>query len=182
MPTKPRITDVTVLAESRMFELQAVDLLFENGNTAQYERICTRLAGAVCIAAIEDNCVLLIREYQVGTDRYELVLPKGAIDAGEEVLAAANRELMEETGHGATDLHLMKVMAVAPGYLNHQTHLVLATDLYPKTAEGDEPEPLEVVRWPMDELPALFARQDFIEARSLAGIVLAQQFLAGDAQ
>ncbi|MGB0865374.1 MAG: ADP compounds hydrolase NudE, partial [Granulosicoccaceae bacterium] len=147
---KPRITQVKTLATSRLFEIQAVDLLFSNGSTAQYERVCTQLAGAVCVAAIENNEVLLIREYQVGTDRYELVLPKGAIDMGEEVLSAANRELMEETGHGAKSLQLMKVMAVAPGYFNHRTHLVLATGLYPQSAEGDEPEPLEVVRWSLD--------------------------------
>ncbi len=177
MPNKPRITGVSRIASSRLFEIEAVDLLFDNGATAQYERVCTQLAGAVCICAIDADEVLLIREYQVGTDRYELVLPKGAIDPGEEVLSAANRELMEEVGHGAKNLELMKVMAVAPGYFNHRTHLVLATDLYPQRAEGDEPEPLEVVRWSLNELPALFAREDFSEARSLAALVLAQQWL-----
>lgn len=177
MTTKPRITAIKALASSRLFDLEAVDLLFSNGATAQYERVCTRLAGAVCIAAIDGDDVLLIREYQVGTDRYELVLPKGAIDSGEEVLAAANRELMEEVGFAAKELQLMKVMAVAPGYFNHQTHLVLATGLYPQQADGDEPEPLEVVRWPMSELTALFAREDFSEARSLAALVLAQQWI-----
>lgn len=180
MPNKPRITGVSTVATSRLFEIQAVDLLFDNGATAQYERVCTQLAGAVCIAAIEGDEVLLIREYQVGTDRYELVLPKGAIDQGEEVIAAANRELMEEVGYGAKTLQLMKVMAVAPGYFNHRTHLVLGTDLYPQTADGDEPEPLEVVRWSMKELPALFAREDFSEARSMAALVLAQQWLSYD--
>lgn len=180
MASKPRITGVQSVATSRLFEIQAVDLLFDNGNTAQYERVCTQLAGAVCVAAIDAGEVLLIREYQVGTDRYELVLPKGAIDPGEEVLAAANRELMEEVGFGAKSLQLMKLMAVAPGYFNHRTHLVLATELYPQRADGDEPEPLEVVRWPLDQLPALFAREDFSEARSLAALVLAQQWLAED--
>lgn len=180
MPNKPRITGVNTVATSRLFEIQAVDILFDNGATAQYERVCTQLAGAVCIAAIDNGEVLLIREYQVGTDRYELVLPKGAIDPGEEVIAAANRELMEEVGFGAKSLQLMKIMAVAPGYFNHRTHLVLGTDLYPQTAEGDEPEPLELVRWPMSELPALFAREDFSEARSLAALVLAQQWLSSD--
>lgn len=180
MSTKPRITGTTTIASSRLFEIETVDLLFDNGATAQYERVCTRLAGAVCIAAIDAGDVLLIREYQVGTDRYELVLPKGAIDPGEEVLAAANRELMEEAGFAAKSLQLMKVMAVAPGYFNHRTHLVLATDLYPQQADGDEPEPLEVVRWPMAELPALFCREDFSEARSLAALVLAQQWIDGE--
>ena len=43
-------------------------------------------------------------------------------------------------------------MTTAPGYLRHSTHMVIARDLYPSPATGDEPEPLEVVEWPLERL------------------------------
>ena len=55
---------------------------------------------------------------------------------------------------------------------------VLATDLFDERLPGDEPEPLEVVRWPLSDLRGLYARDDFTEARSLAALVLAQQRLS----
>ena len=59
---------------------------------------------------------------------------------------AANRELMEEAGYGARDIRSLRSITLAPGYMSHQTHLVLARDLYPQRLPGDEPEALEVCR------------------------------------
>ncbi len=179
---KPEITAVTEFARGRMFRLETVDLLFSNGNTAQYERARSGLLGAVLVVPVTAaREVLLIREYQVGPDAYELVLPKGGIEAGEAPLEAANRELMEEVGQRAGSLELLKVMSLAPSMMSHRTHLVLATDLSPAEAVGDEHEPLEVVPWPLDDLESLVAREDFTESRSLAALALAQMRLAAPA-
>ena len=71
-------------------------------------------------------------------------------------------------------------VTVAPGYFGHVTHIVLAEDLYPAEAEGDEPEPVEVVPWRLAELPALLARDDFTEARSMVALFLAQERMRHD--
>ncbi|MEM7378601.1 MAG: ADP compounds hydrolase NudE [Pseudomonadota bacterium] len=173
---KPEITAVREIARSRLFSLETVDLLFSNGNRAQYERARSQLVGGVIVVPVlDDGRVLLIREYQVGPDAYELVLPKGGIEPGEKPLEAANRELMEEVGYAANTLTLLKVMSLAPAMMSHRTHMVMATDLHPARAQGDEHEPLEVVPWPLDAWPSLAARDDFTEARSLAALVLAQR-------
>lgn len=56
------------------------------------------------IVPIVDDHLILIREYAVGTESYELGFSKGLIDPGESVFEAANRELKEEVGFGANDL------------------------------------------------------------------------------
>ncbi len=52
----------------------------------------------------DDDTVLLVREYGVGLDHYELGLPKGRMDRDETAEQGANRELKEETGYGARQL------------------------------------------------------------------------------
>lgn len=181
MKPTPEIRQVHTLSRSRLFEVQAVDLTFSNGAEAQFERVVSTHSGAVCVVPITDNKeVLLIREYGVGVERYELQLPKGKLEAGEDILDGANREIREEVGHRAEHLSLLKTIAVSPGYLSHQTHLVLATGLVPDRCEGDEPEPLEVVPWPMADLDALFAREDVTEARSMIALYLAKTQLEKD--
>ena len=54
---------------------------------------------------LDDDTVLLMREYAAGVHRYELGLLKGRMDAGETPEQAANRELKEETGYGARSAH-----------------------------------------------------------------------------
>jgi ADP-ribose diphosphatase len=174
--TKPRIVAIETIAKTRLFRVESVDLCFSNGVETRYERLKNGKFGAVLIAPLLDReTVLLIREYAVGTERYELALPKGRIEAGEELLAAANRELMEEVGYGARRLTYLTSLTVAPGYMGHTTHVVLAEELYEERRLGDEPEEIEVVPWRLMELPSLLAREDCTEARSIAALFMVKE-------
>jgi len=126
---------------------------------------------------LDAETVLLVREYAAGVHRYELGLVKGRIDAGESPIEAANRELMEEAGYGARDLQVLRSITLAPVYMSHQTHLVLARDLYPQRLPGDEPEELEVVPWKLDDLGELILREDFSEGRTIASLFIAREWL-----
>ena len=94
------------------------------------------------------------------------------------MLDAAGREIREEIGYGARDLQRLHRVSLAPGYIQHRTHIVLARDLFPEREKGDEPEPLEVVPWALDDLQSLLEREDFSEARSIAALFLVRAFLA----
>jgi ADP-ribose diphosphatase len=178
MSEKPKILDQRIIARSRLFCVEELDLQFSNGTKTQYERLISSPHGAVLIIPVmNDDTILLIREYAAGTGRYELGLPKGRVEQGEDLLEAANREIKEEIGYGARSLTQMTSLTLAPGYLSHTTHIVLAQDLYPERLEGDEPEPLEVVPWELSALPKLMAQDDLTEARSIAALFLAQHHL-----
>lgn len=176
---KPQILKRQTVASSRLFEIEQLDLEFSNGVTTSYERLCSRSHGAVLVVPMLDtDTVLLIREYAAGVDRYELALPKGRVEADEEMHAAANRELMEEIGYGARKLQTLKRVTLAPGYFSHVTEIILAEDLYQQRLEGDEPEVIEVVPWSISNLDELLQRDDCTEARSIAALYMARDLLA----
>lgn len=160
---------------------EQVDLEFSNGERRTYERLLSSGLGAVIVVAVrEDNdTVLLIREYGVGLEHYELGLPKGRLDPGETVLEGGNRELKEEVGVGARRLLRIGELSLSPSYMKHVTQVVLARDLYPERLPGDEPELLDVVPWKLSELHRLIARADVTEGRSIAALFMAREFLAG---
>lgn len=178
-PIKPQIVATETIARTQLFRVETVDLCFANGVETRYERLRSGRHGAVLIVPLL-NCdtVLLIREYAVGTERYELALPKGRVETGETLLAAANRELMEEVGYGASRLTYLTSLTVAPGYMEHTTHIIMAENLYEERRLGDEPEEIEVVPWRLAELPALLAREDCTEARSIAALFMVKEKLS----
>jgi ADP-ribose diphosphatase len=161
------------------YRLETLDLEFANGERRLYERLLARGHGAVMIAAIpEPGTVLLVREYAAGMHRYEIGLPKGRMDAGETPHEAADRELKEECGFGARRLSTVRSITLAPIYMSHQIHLVLAEDLYPQRLPGDEPEEIEVIPWKLDRLHELMLREDCSEGRTIAALFIVRELLA----
>lgn len=179
MPPKPQILAQRVVAESRLFCVEEMDLRFSNGQQRTFERLASRGPGAVLVVPVlNGDTLLLIREYAAGLERYEIGFPKGLIEQDEQPEQAANRELMEEIGYGARKLTTLTQLSLAPGYLAHQTSIILAEALYPERHDGDEPEPLEVVPWPLADVAELLQRDDFSEARSIAALFLSLQHLS----
>src|SRR5690606_23335775 len=178
MPTKPEILKRHTVARSRLFRADELYLRFSNGEERIYEKLCSGGPGAVLIVPLLDNeTVLLVREYAAGIEDYHLALPKGAIDKGETPLEAANRELQEEVGYGAREMHFLKRVNLSPAYMEHAIDIILARDLYPNKLLGDEPEPIEVEPYPLRDLQKLIARDDVCEGRTIAALFMAREWL-----
>ena len=85
--------------------------------------------------------------------------------------------MKEEIGFGAKKLTFLKTITLAPGYQSSETHIVLAEDLYEEQADGDEPEPLEVVEHKLSDLEELTYKQDLTEARSILALYMVRDII-----
>ncbi|MDT8410278.1 MAG: ADP compounds hydrolase NudE [Wenzhouxiangellaceae bacterium] len=178
IPDLPIIHQRQDRPEKSLFRVEALELEFSNGQRRTYERLISRGVGAVIIVAMPDpETVLLVREYACGLHRYEVGLPKGRLEPGESHVDGANRELQEEVGFAARDLKVLGQLTLAPGYMTHATHVVLARDLYPSRLPGDEPEELQVIPWPIDKLAELVRRDDCTEGRTIAALYMARDLM-----
>ena len=174
----PEIKDIRTIATSRFFRIEELDLEFANGEQRTYERLPGSGSAAVMVVPITDRGeMLLIREYAAGFHEIQLTLVKGAAEAGESLEEAANREMKEEVGFGARELYFIRKLNLAPGHMGFTINVFLAQGLYPDALPGDEPEPPEVVRWPLARLDELISRDDFREARAIAALCLIRQHL-----
>lgn len=177
----PIIHSQADVGSGKMLRQERLDLEFSNGERRTYYRMKTHGLGAVIIVPmLDDETVLLAREYACGLHHYEIGLPKGRLEKGETIIEAAQREMKEEIGYGARNLVELTQLSLAPGYMTHVTHIVLARDLFPEKLEGDEPEDLEVVPWPISDLAELTARDDCTEGRTIAALYIARDFMKGE--
>ena len=179
MSKNPIILNKTTIATTRIFRIESLDIQFSNGEKRNYERLARKTnGGAVLIVPMLDNeTVLLIKEYSAGVHRYEIGLPKGKVDPDETFLDAANRELKEEIGFGARKLHHLSTFSLAPSYLEHTTEIIIAQDLYLDKLTGDEPEELEVIPWKINKINELVANEICTEARSIAALFMTLEYL-----
>ncbi len=178
-PHKPEILAARWVSHTKLFHVQEQKLRFGNGVERTYERLNPGFHGAVMIVAVDDSGrLVLVTEYGAGVGDYYLSFPKGAVHTEESILDAANRELMEETGHGARWLELLCELTLSPSYMGNRMAIVLARDLFPKRLPGDEPEPLIVSTHSFDELIELQQNGTLHEAYAVAALFLARERLA----
>lgn len=174
---KPEIVNVEITAKSRFFEIQAVDLHFSNGQKRTYERLTPARHAAVMVLAVQNDALWMVREYAVGTERYELTFVKGMMEANETPEQAANRELQEEMGYAAHQWTYLRQLYSSPSHMYVPIHVLVAQDLYPSKKCGDEPEDLELVRVPLCQIDDLIDNSNFSDARVLAALMLFQRHI-----
>ena len=136
------------------------------------KRAIIRHTGAVAILPIVDGGqVCLIRNYRVAAGGTLLEIPAGTLVPGEDPLAAAQRELAEETGFRAERWQRLFRFYMSPGILDEQMHLFVATGLtagQPAREPGEEIENVIVGR---DEAHRMVEQGQIVDAKTLIAIL-----------
>jgi len=145
------------------------------------------IRAAVILAVDPDDHVILVEQYRVPLGRACIELPAGLIGdhddvAGEDDLAAAARELEEETGYRAQAMEAIGEFWSSPGMVSESYTLIRARGLI-KVGEGGgtEDEAITVHRVPLAGLPAFVAacRHRGLAVDTKLLVVLAPHILAG---
>jgi ADP-ribose pyrophosphatase len=137
----------------------------------EHEREVVRHPGAVAIVPIDvEGQVTLVRQPREAVRAEVLELPAGTREPDEEPLATAKREVEEEAGLTGGQWRLAATFFSTPGFCDERVHLYVAEGLERGDADPRGDEEIEIVRVPVDELPALLEQIE--DAKTLAGLLL----------
>lgn len=136
--------------------------------------------GAAMVVAMPDaHSVLMERQYRYPVRSHMYELPAGKIDAGEDPLDTAKRELLEETGYRAASWrHLVTTYPVV-GYSSERIEIYLATELEFVGATLDEGEFLEVFTLRVTEAIEWIRQGRIGDSKTMTGLLLAEKIAAG---
>ncbi|HEV3401699.1 MAG TPA: NUDIX hydrolase [Acidimicrobiales bacterium] len=167
------------------FLITTVEATFADPSGDTFERDLVHHPGAVSVVPVADGAkVLLVRQYRAAIDRTLLEIPAGKRDIdGEAPEVTAARELEEEVGMRAGRLRKLAEFYNSPGFSDEHSHVFLATELEPteSTAHGVEEEHMTVEAVALDDVPRLIRAGELVDAKSIIGLCLARELLAGDA-
>ena len=125
--------------------------------------------------------VVLVRQYRAAVDLEILEIPAGKRDvAGEAPEITAHRELAEEVGLTAGRLVKLAEFYNSIGFSDELSHVFLGTDLtpVPDDRQGEEEEHMTVERIRLDDVPALVAAGELVDAKTVIGLLMAREHLA----
>jgi ADP-ribose pyrophosphatase len=136
-----------------------------------HEREVVDHPGAVVVAAVDTaGRLVLVRQVREAVRRELLELPAGTLTPGEEPLAAARRELAEETGFHGGSWRTGPAFFSAPGFCRELMHLFFADGVEPGSAAPEDDERIAVTLVPAGELGELLEAVE--DAKTLVGLLL----------
>lgn len=158
---KWKIVKQQYLEKNNWIQLRKDSCLTPKGKTVDSYYVMELQDVSCAVAITKEGKILLIKEYKHGVQKEILQLPCGYIDHDEEPLAAAKRELAEETGYTAKKWTALGSFTGSPGRLTHYYHFFLAEDCK-KTEQQklDESETLDVLEYTKEEAEEALKKQD----------------------
>jgi len=143
------------------------------GITARRDVI--RHSGSVVVLAVEESRseprVLLERQYRYAANDYLWELPAGRVDPGEDELAGAKRELLEETGYTASSWTRALKFYASPGFLDETMAIYLARELHKGKAQPEEDEVIEARLWPLSSALRMIERDVIRDGKTITGLL-----------
>jgi ADP-ribose pyrophosphatase len=138
------------VARGAQFELITEPVELPNGRTVELD-VLRHPGAAAVVPFLDEDHVLLIRQYRYAAGGDLLEIPAGKLDPGEAPEICAARELEEETGRRAGRLERLGAIWTSPGFCDEVIHLYAAYDLE-RTRQHLEPdEVIELVPMHLDE-------------------------------
>ena len=134
------------------------------------EKVAVHPGNAVAILPFRaDGSCYLIRQYRFVIGEYILEAPAGTLNPGEDPLAAARRELIEETGFQAETFIPRGSIFTTPGFTDEVIYLYEAHGLTPSCLfQKDDDEIIELVRVGTDELPGMIRDGRIRDAKTIS--------------
>ena len=137
-----------------------------------------RHPGSVVILAADGSRralrVLLARQYRYAAGQPLWELPAGRIDHGEAPLAAAKRELLEETGYTARHWKRALFFYSSPGFLDETMAIYLATGLVAGQAQPEEDELITKRLFPLQSAACMVMSGGIQDGKTIAGVLWLQ--------
>lgn len=152
------------------------DEIVENGR--KVSRDVVRHNGSVVILAIDDSkstrdpLIVMERQYRHAAKEYLLEVPAGKMEAGEDALAGAKRELLEETGFRAKRWRKMTRYFASPGFLGEFMQVFLAEGLTSGEAQPEYDEQLEIEMMPLSRLLSMIEAGKVHDGKTLISVML----------
>jgi len=170
---RKKFEEVTLRTEpifqGKIISLQVDTVQLPNGATATREIV--KHPGAVAVLALtDDSRMLVVEQYRKPLEKSQIEIPAGKLDAGEDPLDAAKRELEEETGYRCESLRHISSFYTSPGFADEILHLYAAERLSKGEANPDEDEFLELEAITLEQAQAYMREGRISDAKTVMAV------------
>ncbi len=170
MASRVQVLKSTPVYDGKVVRLK-VDRVIEPGGVTTTREVVCHAGSVVILPHLPGGRVLMVRQFRYPARRWLWELVAGGIEPGETPFEAAQRELLEETGHQAKAFRPLFTFFSSPGFLSEQMHLVEGHGLTRTKAQPRADERIRVGRFTRLQLRRMLARRQIQDAKTLVGVL-----------
>ena len=165
-----------------VISLDEEDVRFPDGSTGRLAVVRHPGASAVVPFLTDprgaDPTILMIRQHRHATGGMILEIPAGRLERGEEPMACARRELLEETGCTASVMEPLITIFTTPGFSDERIHLFMATGLTRGETRHEHDEFIEPVLMPLRDALRRIESGEIVDGKTIVALLFAARFRA----
>ena len=175
-----RTVDSQSIYDGKVLHVFCDTVSLPDGNLSKREY--AKHKGAVAVVPLTDEGeVICVRQYRYAHRKVLLEIPAGKLDTyDEDFIAAATRELREETGATCERLEFIGDLISTPALIDEVIHMYLARGLQFGETDPDEDEFLDVVRIPLDTLVRMVMNGEIKDSKTQTAILKTHLILEGE--
>ncbi|WP_031527045.1 NUDIX domain-containing protein [Dyadobacter crusticola] len=158
--------------ENAWLELSHRDVINPSGNKGIYGLVKFKNQAIGIIPVDENDNIYLVGQFRYAIDEYSWEIPEGGGLLGTDVLAAARRELKEETGLVANKWTKLARIHTSNSATNEEAFLYIAEELTQQEAEPEDTEDLQVRIVPLREAVEMVMRSEITDSMSVCAILM----------
>lgn len=164
-----------IIFDGKIMQVTKEEVELENGNHAYREVVYHH--GGVCVVAIEDHSILLVKQFRYPNRIDTLEIPAGKLEKDENPIDCAFRELEEETNRRAKEMKLIFKFLPSPGYTSEWLYLYEAIDFkeVSDALDCDEDEFLDIVKIDIDQAYQMIQEGKIVDGKTIIAIMYAYQ-------
>lgn len=165
----------TLIYDGKIMQVTREEVELENGEHAYREVVYHH--GGVCILAVKDHQIILVKQFRYPNRIQTIEVPAGKLEKDEDPQDCAFRELEEETNNRARDMKFIMKVLPSPGYTSEWLYLYEAIDFEEvnDALAGDDDEFIDIIKMDIDEAYQKVLDGEIVDAKTVIAIMYAYQ-------
>ncbi|CAM3965705.1 NUDIX hydrolase [Paenibacillus alkaliterrae] len=152
----------------KMISLQVDTVTLADGRTATREIV--KHPGAAAVMALLDGKLLVVEQFRKPLEKFQIEIPAGKLDPGEDPQTAAARELEEETGYRSNNLKLLSSFYTSPGFADEKLYVYFTDQVEQGVQSPDEDENLKVEAITLEQAEAYIQEGRISDAKTILAV------------
>lgn len=169
------LIDSKVYYEGKVLKLQVDEIQYDYTNNKSIREVAIHQGGAVIVPITNAGKLVLIKQFRYPLKKELIEFPAGKLDANEEPLKCAKRELEEETGYSTEDVSYLGKIYTAPGYCTELLHIFAAQNLKAGNHNREEGEKeMQILELNPDEILTMIKKEEIVDSKTISALFFLQ--------